>query len=64
MDTLPDGSAVIIAGARTKWMAHHVFYPFRQASDFWYLTGFQEPDSCLLLGQQHQRLYDDDVCEA
>jgi len=49
MDTLPDGSAVIIAGARTKWMAHHVFYPFRQASDFWYLTGFQEPDSCLLL---------------
>jgi len=49
MDTLPDGSAVIIAGARTKWMAHHVFYPFRQSSDFWYLTGFQEPDSCLLL---------------
>ncbi|OAV88263.1 hypothetical protein PTTG_08456 [Puccinia triticina 1-1 BBBD Race 1] len=49
MEMLPDGSAVIIAGARTKWMAHHVFYPFRQSSDFWYLTGFQEPDSCLLL---------------
>jgi hypothetical protein len=26
-------------------------YPFRQSSDFWYLTGFQEPDACLLLGQ-------------
>ncbi|KAA1112307.1 hypothetical protein PGTUg99_013700 [Puccinia graminis f. sp. tritici] len=49
MDLLPDGSSVIIAGARTKWMAHHVFYPFRQSSDFWYLTGFQEPDACLLL---------------
>ncbi|KAA1103509.1 hypothetical protein PGT21_020149 [Puccinia graminis f. sp. tritici] len=24
MDLLPDGSSVIIAGARTKWMAHHV----------------------------------------
>ncbi|POW06088.1 hypothetical protein PSHT_10506 [Puccinia striiformis] len=36
--SLPDGSAVIIAGARTKWMAHHVFYPFRQSSDFWYLN--------------------------
>lgn len=49
MESLGDGSAVILAGLRTKWMAHHVFYPFRQSSDFWYLTGFQEPDSCLLL---------------
>ncbi|KAI9627865.1 hypothetical protein KEM48_011940 [Puccinia striiformis f. sp. tritici PST-130] len=53
MQSLPDGSAVIIAGARTKWMAHHVFYPFRQSSDFWYLTGFQEPDSCLLLEKEN-----------
>ena len=26
-------------------------YKFRQASDFWYLTGFEEPDSALILGQ-------------
>lgn len=25
-------------------------YRFRQASDFWYLTGFQEPESAILLG--------------
>ncbi|EGF97535.1 X-Pro aminopeptidase [Melampsora larici-populina 98AG31] len=49
MDKLEDGSVVILAGGRLQWMAHHVFYPFRQSSDFWYLTGFQEPDSCLVL---------------
>ncbi|KAH9824941.1 X-Pro aminopeptidase [Melampsora americana] len=49
MDSLEDGSVVILAGGRLQWMAHHVFYPFRQSSDFWYLTGFQEPDSCLVL---------------
>jgi hypothetical protein len=26
-------------------------YKFRQASDFWYLTGFEEPDSALILGK-------------
>ena len=26
-------------------------YKFRQASDFWYLTGFEEPDSALILGE-------------
>ncbi|MBW0518517.1 hypothetical protein O181_058232 [Austropuccinia psidii MF-1] len=55
MDRLEPGSAVIIAGARTKWMAHHVFYPFRQLSDFWYLTGFQEPDSCLVLEKDNSQ---------
>lgn len=25
-------------------------YKFRQASDFWYLTGFQEADAALILG--------------
>ena len=25
-------------------------YKFRQASDFWYLTGFQEPDAAVVIG--------------
>lgn len=25
-------------------------YKFRQASDFWYLTGFDEPDAAVILG--------------
>lgn len=30
-------------------------YKHRQASDFWYLTGFEEPDSAVILGV-HVRL--------
>lgn len=26
-------------------------YKFRQASDFWYLTGFEEPDAAVILGE-------------
>jgi Xaa-Pro aminopeptidase len=31
-------------------VTHHadVEYPFRQASDFWYLTGFDEPEAVAL----------------
>ena len=25
-------------------------YKYRQASDFWYLTGFEEPNSAVILG--------------
>jgi hypothetical protein len=28
-------------------------YKFRQASDFWYLTGFDEPDAAVILGLSH-----------
>ena len=49
-----DGKAAIIPGANL--VKHHADceYPFRQDSNFWYLTGFDEPDaialflSCLL----------------
>ena len=41
-------SAAIIPGA--SLVTHHsdCEYPFRQNSDFWYLTGFDEPDSVAL----------------
>ncbi|KAG6896860.1 hypothetical protein C0992_005607 [Termitomyces sp. T32_za158] len=28
----------------------NIFYKYRQASNFWYLTGFEEPDSAVVLG--------------
>ncbi len=42
------GSAAIIPAA--KLVTHHsdCEYPFRQNSDFWYLTGFDEPDAVAL----------------
>ena len=43
-----DGKAAIIPGA--KLVQHHADceYPFRQESNFWYLTGFDEPDAIAL----------------
>ncbi len=43
-----DGKAAIIPGANL--VKHHADceYPFRQDSNFWYLTGFDEPDSVAL----------------
>ena len=31
-------------------------YPFRQNSDFYYLTGFNEPDACLIIIKQTDHL--------
>ena len=43
-----NGRAAIIPGA--KLVQHHADceYPFRQESNFWYLTGFDEPDAIAL----------------
>ncbi len=43
-----DGKAAVIAGANL--VKHHADceYPFRQDSNFWYLTGFDEPDAVAL----------------
>jgi len=49
MDSLPDNSVVVAVGGQIKYMSGHIFYKFRQASDFWYLTGFEEPDSAVVL---------------
>ena len=42
------GSAAIIPAA--SLVTHHADceYPFRQDSDFWYLTGFDEPEAIAL----------------
>ncbi|KAI9448434.1 peptidase M24 [Lactarius indigo] len=49
VDGLPHGSLVVCVAGQVKYMSAAIFYKFRQASDFWYLTGFEEPDSALIL---------------
>ncbi|KAK7689012.1 hypothetical protein QCA50_007703 [Cerrena zonata] len=49
MDSLPDDSLVVSVAGQVKYMSGQIFYKFRQASDFWYLTGFEEPDSAVVL---------------
>ncbi|PPQ68846.1 hypothetical protein CVT26_001680 [Gymnopilus dilepis] len=44
MDLLPEKSLVVSVSSPIKYI-----YKYRQASDFWYLTGFEEPDSAVIL---------------
>ncbi len=46
---LPKNSAVVIAGASTQYRNADSSHAFRQDSNFWYLTGFNEADSTLVL---------------
>lgn len=50
----PDSIAIVPA-AREKIRNRDVEFPFRQDSDFYYLTGFPEPDAVLVLlpGREH-----------
>lgn len=49
LKTLGDGAIAIVPSAEEKTRNGDVRYPFRQDSDFWYLTGFPEPDAVLVL---------------
>lgn len=49
LQALPSGSVALVAGASLATRNRDAEYPFRQDSDFYYLTGFNEPDALLLL---------------
>lgn len=55
MNMIGIGSIAIITSSNEKSRNSDVFYPFRQDSDFLYLTGFNEPKSVLVLipGREH-----------
>ena len=43
------GSAALIFAAPEVMRSNDTEYPFRQSSDFWYFTGFNEPQALLVL---------------
>ncbi|WP_346837787.1 Xaa-Pro aminopeptidase [Microbulbifer sp. SAOS-129_SWC] len=47
--TLPAGSIAIVPAAREQLRSRDTYFPFRQDSDFLYLTGFNEPEALLVL---------------
>ena len=55
MGMMTPDTIAIIPGAKTRTRNRDVDYVFRQDSDFWYLTGFNEPESILVLapGREH-----------
>ena len=52
-ERLGDNFAAIIFSASEQTRSNDTAYPFRQDSYFWYLTGFNEPDSVLVLTRQN-----------
>lgn len=46
---LPPGSVAILHSAPVRMMSNDTEYPYRQDSDFYYLTGLDEPDAIALL---------------
>jgi Xaa-Pro aminopeptidase len=53
LESLGDGSVMIVPSARVFSRNSDVEHPYRQDSDFHYLTGFDEPDSVALLTTVH-----------
>ncbi|KAI0773692.1 peptidase M24, structural domain-containing protein [Fomes fomentarius] len=50
VESLPDDSLVVCVAGQVKYMSgRELLYKFRQSSDFWYLTGFDEPDAAVIL---------------
>ena len=62
LSLLPDNSLVILVGYQQRVRSKNIKYHFRQDNDFYYLTGFSEPDAYALLskdrnGQPHFILF-------
>ncbi|TIA92358.1 hypothetical protein E3P99_00652 [Wallemia hederae] len=49
VNQLNPGDSVVCVSGQVKMMSQEIFYSFRQATDFNYLTGFQEPDSAVVI---------------
>ncbi len=49
MSMMSPGSIALIPGAKEKRRNRDIHYPFRQDSDFYYLSGFREPETLLVL---------------
>ncbi len=49
LEQMHDNSMAVFPAASEKIRNKDVEYLFRQNSDFYYLSGFEEPDACLLL---------------
>ncbi len=55
IDQMADNSIAIIPAAHEKTRSYDTEYKFRQDSDFWYLTGFPEPDSIAVIDPKNKR---------
>lgn len=54
MDMVGSGGIVILPAAPVRLRSRDVEYRFRQDSDFYYLTGFEEPDAVMVLAPERE----------
>lgn len=55
MDEMGDGSIAILPAAPVRIRNRDVEFPYRQDSDFFYVTGFDEPDAVAVLVPKRKR---------
>lgn len=55
MRMVGEDAIVVLPAAPERVRSNDSYYPYRQDSDFWYLSGFPEPDAVLVLipGRRH-----------
>ncbi|HEY0078132.1 MAG TPA: Xaa-Pro aminopeptidase [Pyrinomonadaceae bacterium] len=54
MSRMEENSVAIISSAREATRSHDTEYRFRQDSDFFYLTGFNEPEAIAVVAPSHE----------
>ena len=57
IDQMEENSVAIIPAAHEARRSYDTEYRFRQDSDFWYLTGFPEPDAIAVVTKGGKRPY-------
>lgn len=50
-----EGAVVIVRAAKARIRNNDAYYPYRQNSDFLYLTGFREPEATLVLIPEEEK---------
>ncbi len=57
IDQMEDNSVAIIPAAHEQTRSYDTEFKFRQDSDFWYLTGFPEPDAIAVVTKTAKKPY-------
>ncbi len=55
MEEMGEGSIAILPAAPVRTRNRDVEYPYRQDSDFYYITGFEEPEAVAVLVPKRKR---------
>ena len=57
LSRLPEEAVVIVSTNSEQKRNSDVCYPFRPDSNFWYLTGFEEPDAIAVFSKNNYTMY-------